>query len=103
MLASHWRREQLEQAYLDALRSFAPALAPSPEERAILLEALHRLDELLDGLPVAVKRAFLMSQLDGLGQREIAQALGITERTVRRHLTRAAEQCYFADVLGPGR
>lgn len=103
VLASHWRREQLEQAYLDALRSFPPALAPSPEERAILLEALHRLDELLDGLPVAVKRAFLMSQLDGLGQREIAQALGITERTVRRHLTRAAEQCYFADVLGPGR
>ncbi len=103
VLANHWRREQLEQAYLDTLRCCPPALAPSPEERAILLETLQQLDDLLDGLPVAVKRAFLMSQLDGLNQREIAQALCITERTVRRHLTRAAEQCYFADVLGLAR
>jgi RNA polymerase sigma-70 factor (ECF subfamily) len=103
VLASYWRREQLEQAYLDTLRCFAPALAPSPEERAIVLETLHQLDELLDGLPVPVKRAFLLSQLDGLTQRQIALQLNITERTVRRHLTRAAEQCYFADVLGAGR
>ena len=103
VLASHWRREQLEQAYLDTLRCFGPALAPSAEERAIVLEALHQLDELLDGLPAPVKRAFLLSQLDGLTQQQIALQLNITERTVRRHLTRAAEQCYFADILGAGR
>ena len=101
VLASHWRREQLEQAYLDALRSLPATLAPSPEDRAIVLQALHELDGLLDGLPAVVKRAFLLCQLDGLSQREIALQLGITERTVRRYLTRAAEQCYFADVLGP--
>ena len=102
VLASHWRREQLERAYLDALRCLPPALVPSPEERALVLEALQHLDELLDGLPAPVKRAFLLSQLDGLTQRQIAQQLNVTERTVRRHLTRAAEQCYFADVLGVG-
>ena len=69
----------------------------------IVLEALHQLDELLDGLPAPVKRAFLLSQLDGLTQQQIALQLNITERTVRRHLTRAAEQCYFADILGAGR
>jgi RNA polymerase sigma-70 factor (ECF subfamily) len=101
VLANHWRREQLEQAYLETLGLYPEDLAPSPEERAILLETLFEIDTLLDGLPVAVKRAFLMSQLDGLSQRQIAEQLGITERTVRRHLTRAAQQCYFADVFAP--
>ena len=84
------------------LRGLPPTLVPSPEERALVLEALQQLDELLDGLPAPVKRAFLLSQMDSLTQRQIAQQLNVTERTVSRHLTRAAEQCHFADVLGVG-
>ncbi|MFT3815679.1 MAG: sigma-70 family RNA polymerase sigma factor [Acidovorax sp.] len=98
VLANHWQREQLEQAYLETLQCIPESLAPSPEERAIILETLHEIDTLLNGLPVPVKRAFLMSQLEGLTQLEIAEQLKITERTVRRHLLRAAQQVYFADV-----
>lgn len=103
VLANHWRREQLERAYLETLRHLPQALAPSPEERALLLEALCEIDALLDGLPVPAKRAFLFSQLDGLTQAQIAERLGVTERTVRRYLTQAAETCFFADVLGRAR
>ncbi len=99
VLANHWQREQLERAYLETLEALPQALAPSPEERLIILETLNEIDVLLDGLPVLVKRAFLMSQLDGLTQVEIAEELKIAERTVRRHLARAAEQVYFADIL----
>ncbi len=96
MLFSHWRRQQLERAYLDALSHCAPALALSPEERAILLETLVEIDRLLDGLPSVVRRAFLLSQLDGLKQAEIAEQLGISLATVKRYLVKAGMHCLFA-------
>ncbi|GKS92847.1 MULTISPECIES: sigma-70 family RNA polymerase sigma factor [unclassified Acidovorax] len=96
VLANHWRREQIERAYLDALAQAPQALVPSPEERAILLETLVEIDRRLDGLPTLAKRAFLHSQLDGMAHAEIAAELGISVTTVKRHLVRAATQCYFA-------
>lgn len=100
VLANHWRREQIERAYLDVLAQEPEALAPSPEERAILLETLVEIDRLLADLPPQVKRAFLYAQLDGLSQAEIATELGISISTVKRHLVRAGAQCYFALALG---
>lgn len=96
VLANHWRREQIERAYLEALAHASDALAPSPEEKAILMETLVEIDRLLDGLPAQVKRAFLHAQLDGMGHAEIAAKLGISISTVKRHLVRAGAQCYFA-------
>ncbi|WP_420591141.1 sigma-70 family RNA polymerase sigma factor [Bacterioplanoides sp.] len=96
VLANHWRREQLEQAYLQALAQTPESFAPSEEERAILFETLYHIDRLLDGLPVVVKQAFLYAQLDGLKQAEIARKLNISVTSVKRHLVRATAQCYFA-------
>jgi len=98
VLSNYWRRQKLEQAYLEAL-----ALAPlhfelSPEERSILLEALIELDQVLNGLPLLVKRAFLLTQLDGLGHAETAELLGISVRTVKRHIVKAGLQCYFGST-----
>ena len=70
--------------------------AASPEERAMLLETLFEIDRLLSGLPTAVKRAFLLSQLDGMEQADIAAQLRVSVTTVKRYLVRAATQCYFA-------
>jgi len=102
VLANHWRREQLERAYLETLQRFPEELAPSPEARAILLETLYEIDALLDGLPVAARRAFLLSQLDGLTQAQIADQLNVSARTVRRYLTQAAERFFFSDVFRAG-
>ncbi|MBC3916200.1 sigma-70 family RNA polymerase sigma factor [Undibacterium sp. CY18W] len=98
VLANHWRREQIERAYLEALAHAPQAFAPSPEERAILLETLIEIDRLLAGLPAQAKRAFLLAQLDGMSQAEIAVELDISISTVKRHLVRAGTQCYFALV-----
>ncbi|MDR2328642.1 MAG: sigma-70 family RNA polymerase sigma factor [Comamonas sp.] len=96
VLANHYRRQQLERAYLEALAQVPQATAISPEERALLLEALDEIDRMLDGLPPAVRRAFLMAQLDGMKQAEIAQALGLSLSTVKRYLLQAGMRCFFA-------
>lgn len=95
-LSNHYRRQQLEQAYLAALAQAPQALALSPEERALLLETLDEIDRTLDSLPAPVRRAFLMSQLEGVPQLDIAQALGVSLATVKRYIVQAGVQCYFA-------
>jgi RNA polymerase sigma-70 factor (ECF subfamily) len=96
VLSNHWRRQQLERVYFEALMQVPECHAPSEEEQAILLETLNAIDQLLDGLPSVVKQAFLHSQLDGMKQQEIAQQLDISVTTVKRYLVRASAQCFFA-------
>ena len=99
LMFDRFRRQRLEKNYLDYLANLPEALAPSPEERLLLLEALTQIDYMLDGLPLAVKTAFLYSQLDGLGYSEIAQLLGVSERTVGRYMKQALSHCYQAELL----
>ncbi len=51
VLCNFYRRQDLERAYLDALAQLPEHVAPSEEERAIILQTLVELDQLLDGLP----------------------------------------------------
>lgn len=89
------RRRRLEQAYLERLALLPEELAPSPEDRFLLLEALSAIDRVLTDLPLVVKKAFLLSQLDGLGYAEIGRRLEVSERTVGRYMTQALRQCYL--------
>lgn len=96
LVANHHRRRAIEQAYLDAIAALPMPLAPSPEERATVLETLLEIDRLLDGLPAKARRAFLLSQLEGLTYAEIAAQLGVSVSMVKQYMLRATQQCYFA-------
>jgi len=96
VLFNHYRRQDVERAYLETLAQMPEMVAPSEEHKAIILQTLVELDELLDGLPRQVKRAFLLAQIDGLTYPQIAAELGISVATVKRHLNKAAMRCYFA-------
>ncbi|XAH21245.1 sigma-70 family RNA polymerase sigma factor [Xylophilus sp. GW821-FHT01B05] len=97
LLINHVRRRAIEQAYLDALALLPESVAPSPEARLMVLETLVEIDRRLDGLAAQAKQAFLLAQLEGLGQAEIAAELGISLSTVKRHLTKAAMRCFFPE------
>lgn len=88
-----YRRRDLERAFHAALCAMPEPLAQSPEERALLLEALHTIDQMLDGLAPAAREAFLLSQLDGLTYAEIARRLKVTERTVANYMSKAMTCC----------
>jgi RNA polymerase sigma-70 factor (ECF subfamily) len=98
LLSNFYKRRSLEQAYLNALASLPEDCVPSPEQRWLLLETLQALDELLDGLPRAVRRAFLWSQLQGLSYQQIAERLNVSERTIKRYMAQAYEHCLLVEL-----
>ncbi|MBE7373299.1 sigma-70 family RNA polymerase sigma factor [Pseudomonas lopnurensis] len=93
LLLNHWRRRQIEQAYLDALALQPEPLAPSPEAQALIVETLLQVDALLARLPTKVRRAFLMSQLQGMTYAAIAVELGVSERMVKKYMAQAMLHC----------
>ena len=95
LVANHYRAQQIEQAYLDALQNLPVEYAPSPEQSTMAIQALIELDRLLASLPAPVRQAFLLSQVDGLTQDEIAQRLNVSLATVKRHIARAVVKVSF--------
>lgn len=88
-----WRRQGLERAYLDALALLPEPLTLSPEERLLLLQTLQEIDAMLDGLSANARTAFVLSQLEGWNYVQIAERLGVSERTVKRYMAQGFELC----------
>lgn len=95
LVIDHWRREELHKAYLEALAHLPQAHAPSVETQELLLELLERIAVMLDGLKPKVRTAFLLAQCEGLKHKEIAQRMGLSVRTVERHIADALYHCYL--------
>lgn len=93
ILVNWYQRQALERAYLDALQMLPEPEVPSPEQQLIIFETLCEIDRLLDALPPAVKRAFLLSQLEGLTYERIAELLGVSLITIKRYMKQAFLQC----------
>ncbi|WP_178106819.1 sigma-70 family RNA polymerase sigma factor [Pseudomonas mangiferae] len=96
LLVDRLRRQRLERAYLAAIAQLPEAETPSPEQRLVLLETLTQIDALLDGLAPRVRTAFLLSRLEGLGYREIAQRLAVSLSSVEKYMATAIRHCYLA-------
>lgn len=72
---------------IEALRIISEE--PGPERRLSARQELERLMEIIATLPDQCRRAFQLRKFDGLSQREIAGVMGITEKTVEKHLAKA--------------
>lgn len=93
LLIDHWRRQDVEQACLEALASLPEAFHPSPEARSLVVEALCRIDRMLQGVPAQTREVFLLSQLDGMTYPDIAARLTVSLATVKRHMKAGFVAC----------
>lgn len=96
ILSNWYQRQSLEKAYLTALEQMPLTEVPSEEQRYIILETLHEIDSILDGLPAEVRHAFLRSQLNGQTYQAIADEMGISLITVKRYMKKAYTHCLLA-------
>ena len=94
----HWRRRQLEHAWLQALMARPQAVQPSLEQQAIIVETLHEVDAMLQRLPQRVRDAFILAQLHGMTYKAIGSEIGVSERTVKNYLTQALMHCAMLEA-----
>ncbi|MCP1711318.1 RNA polymerase sigma factor (sigma-70 family) [Kerstersia gyiorum] len=96
MVASHFRRRALEQAWEEVMAGQPEPCCDSVETQYLILESLLAVWKALDGLSLRTRQIFLMAQIDGLSHKEIAAQLGVTANAVQKAVARGLEQCYFA-------
>jgi RNA polymerase sigma factor (sigma-70 family) len=94
LVVDHWRRRELEQAWLETLAILPECEAPAPETRLVFLETLLEIDQMLDSLKPRIRTAFLLAQLDGLTCPQIAERMGVSLSSVERYIATALRCCY---------
>lgn len=94
LVVDHWRRLEIERAYLDVLKTHPEATWPSEESRLMIVESLEQIAQMLDRLKPLVRETFLLAQMDGLSCPQIAQRTGKSVATVERYLAQALTHCY---------
>ncbi|MBD9504727.1 sigma-70 family RNA polymerase sigma factor [Pseudomonas sp. PDM17] len=94
LVIDHWRRQELERAYLDSIAHLPEAQVPSAEDRHTILQLLENIARLLDGLKPKVRSAFLLAQCEGMPHARIAEVLGVSVRSVERYIAEALFHCY---------
>lgn len=97
-----WRRRELEQAWLQTLACRPEAVEPSPEHRALIVETLLEISDMLSRLSQKAAAAFIMAQVDGLPYREIATQLGVSDRMVKKYIAQAMLQCALIEARQQG-
>ena len=93
LLIDRYRRQALEQAYLEALAQQTEATTICAETHAIIIETLLAIDRLLDRLGARTRTIFLLAQIEELSYVDISRRLGVSLPTVKKHLVRAYTEC----------
>lgn len=93
LVSNFYRRQDIEQAYLEALAHNPPAEQPSPEQIEEHLELLCLISALLDNLPDRPRQAFLLARLEGMKYADIAAQLGVSVSQVKKYLFQATRHC----------
>ncbi|MGE3476552.1 MAG: RNA polymerase sigma factor [Rhodospirillaceae bacterium] len=79
---------------------------PSVERTVSDRDDLRRVGDAISELPPTCRQVFVLRRIDGLSQREIAERLGITVKTVEKHITKAVRvlvDSFGRGGSGPGR
>lgn len=87
-------REQFEQEFASDLGiPGMPTRVPDLENAVIARERMRQLDLALASLPERTRQVFILHRIEGLSYPEVAQYLGVSERTVFQDAKEALAHC----------
>ncbi|MGN1233185.1 MAG: RNA polymerase sigma-70 factor [Candidatus Cryptobacteroides sp.] len=82
-------RTQINRRYLDYLSSVSEEFRAFTDEETDLEDLRISVATAVDRMPEQRARVFTMSRMEGLSHQKIAELLGISVRTVEKHITNA--------------
>jgi RNA polymerase sigma-70 factor (family 1) len=89
MVFKYFRSEQVKRAYTDSAKAQYADLDNYTEEAILFDELNNRFEAALKELPAKSGHVFRLSRKEHKSNKEIAQQLGITEKAVEYHITKA--------------
>lgn len=83
------RNKVSQESKIQSLSYNQPDSIPSTDDLVEYKELSYKINESIASLPQHCQKVFYKSRIEGKKNKEIAQALHITERTVEYHITKA--------------
>lgn len=87
-----YRKELVRSRYKEAFKVVHTEIDNSTEDSIMLKDLVYTIDEEISHLPDKCRSVFELSRKEHKSNKEIASYLGISEKTVEQHLTRALKQ-----------
>ncbi len=95
---SHLRKAKLKNVVsIDEFEEFFFYPVEGPENELIEKETLNQIYNAIEKLPPKCKLAFTLAKVNGLKYKEIAEIMGVSEKTVNNHLVHAINR--LSEVL----
>lgn len=88
----HYRKELVREKYKQAFRVIHSDMDNSTEEAIMLKELTETIESEIRLLPDKCRSVYELSRKEHKSNKEIAAALGISEKTVENHLTKALKR-----------
>lgn len=89
----HWRRRDIERAYLARLALAPEPVAPAPEVVLETVQEILLIDAALQQLSKRAREAFILSQFEDMKYADIAARLGVSVSMVRKYVAQALALC----------
>ncbi|WP_321817204.1 MULTISPECIES: sigma-70 family RNA polymerase sigma factor [unclassified Paraburkholderia] len=89
----HWRRRDIERAYLARLALAPEPVAPAPEVALEAVQDILLIDAALQQLSARAREAFILSQFEDMKYADIAARLGVSVSMVRKYIAQALALC----------
>lgn len=88
LVISFYRKEYTRLRHYSQWETFRPLATDGSDQQALTDDLQHHYEEGLKRLPDKCREVFVLSR-QGLPNREIAQKMAISEKTVEQHITKA--------------